>query len=237
MRYRNVDGTHNLRDTGGYRVGNSTTRFDTLFRSDGLHRLSDAGKQAFTELGIRHVIDLRDDTEREVHPDALPDGVQLTPHSIFPSALSHIGEQLDVVSLTERIYHDYAPNTVAALNVIASTDEATLVHCTAGKDRTGAVIALTLTAVGVDRDDVFHDYAETETRLRGAWLDAQLRALDRLGYEVNDTVIGLLSGSPVEAIDAAMSRIDREYGSVETYLLRQGLDEATIERLATRLVS
>lgn len=237
MRYHHIDGTHNLRDTGGYRAGDSTTRFGTLFRSDGLHRLSDEGRAALSRLGIRHVIDLRDDTEREVQPDALPDGIRLTPHSIFPSALSHIGEQLDIFSLTDRIYHDYAPNTVAALTVIADTDESTLVHCTAGKDRTGAVIALTLTAVGVDRDDVFHDYAETESRLRGAWLDAQLQALDRMGYEVNDTVIGLLSASPVEAIDAAMSRIDREYGSVETYLIRHGLDEAIIERLTTRLVS
>lgn len=235
-RVQQVEGTHNLRDVGGYRTSAGVTRWGTLFRSDGLHQLSNSGLTALGTLGIGGVIDLRDDRERHHQPDRLPEGVVLIEHPIFPSALAHVAERMNIFTLTENIYLEHAPRTVDALRVIAAQDSPTLVHCTAGKDRTGAVIALALTAVGVDRDDVYADYAATEALLRGPWLDEHLAALKTLGLEITDDVLGLVSTSPVEAIERAMQRIDTEYGSVTQYLRVHGINDAILARLHERLV-
>lgn len=236
-RLQSVEGTYNLRDTGGYKTPTGTTRWGTLFRSDGLDRLTDTGLSEFADLGIGHVIDLRDDVERSVQPDRLPAGVEHLAHPIFPSARAHVSDQMTIFDLTDGIYLNHADNLVATLSMIADAEPATLVHCTAGKDRTGAVIALALTAVGVDRDDVFHDYAETEENLRGEWVEHHVSALKRHGIEVTDEVLGLVATSPVAAIAQSMSRIDEQYGSVEAYLAAHGADDATLTRLSNRLVS
>lgn len=237
MRIQHVDGTYNLRDVGGYRTPAGTTKWGTLFRSDGLHRLTDTGRAEFAGLGITRVIDLRDDYERAHEPDALPLGVELLAHPIFPSAMAHVGDRLDIYSLTDRIFLDHADATVAAIGMIASADSPTLVHCTAGKDRTGAVVALTLAAVGVDRDDVFHDYAQTEEFLRGEWLERHLAVLRAHDMEITKEVLGLVSTSPIAAIEQTMKRIDSTYGSLESYLVAHGLEQSTLELLNERLVS
>lgn len=236
-RLKTVEGTYNLRDTGGYRTPTGSTRWGTLFRSDGLNRLTEAGLAEFEALGIGHVIDLRDDEERASSPDRVPAGVIEVAHSIFPSARAHVSDKMTIFDLTDGIYLNHADTLVPTLGLLADAPSPTLVHCTAGKDRTGAVIALALTAVGVDRDDVFHDYAATEENLRGEWVDWHLSALRRLGLEVTDEVHGLVASSPVDAIARAMQRIDAEYGSVNDYLAKHGADDAMLARLSGRLVS
>lgn len=241
VRLQAVEGTVNLRDVGGYRADGGTVQWRTLYRSDGLHRLTDAGLEAFSKLGVSEVLDLRDDMERERAPDRLPAGVRLTPMPIFPSAHDHIARNLDVEQLTEMIYVEHAKALTGAVNHLAaearSGDGAALVHCTAGKDRTGAVVALTLSAIGVDRDDVLHDYAETEKHLAGPWLDEHLDLVLALGMEVTDAVRGLIGASPLPALDRALKGIEREYGSVRDYLISHGLSEQGIERLHRRLVT
>lgn len=236
-RLKTVEGTYNLRDVGGYRAGSSTTKWGTLFRSDGLHRLTSAGVEAIADLGITRVVDLRDELERTRQPDALPDTFEQVAHPIFPSALAHVSGRFTIYDLTEMIYIDHAVTTVNALDVIAQSDAPTLVHCTAGKDRTGAVITLALSAVGVDRDDVLHDFAQTEEHLRGEWLDNHLASLRTLKLEITDEVYGLVSSSPVDALERALHKVEQEYGSIEQYLIDHGATELTLERLHERLVS
>ncbi len=71
-----VNGTYNFRDVGGYPVPEGVVRRGKLFRSDGLARLGDEGRQSLRDLGVRVVIDLRDDFETEVMPDDV-DGLDL----------------------------------------------------------------------------------------------------------------------------------------------------------------
>lgn len=242
-RLLDIDGTFNLRDVGGYRADGGSVAWQRLYRSDGLFGLTDAGLQAFEKLGIRQVIDLRDDEERGRAPNRLPVNVEMTPFPIFPSANAHFHRNLGIFELTELILHQHASNVVGAISVLSApttdpVDEAraALVHCTAGKDRTGAVIALTLTAVGVARDDVLHDYAETEKNLAGTWLDNHLELVRSYGVEVTEQVRELVGGSPIPALDKALKSVEHEFGSVRDYLLHHGLPEDSIARLHARLV-
>lgn len=236
-RLQQVDGTHNLRDVGGYRAEGGTTAWGRMFRSDGLHRLTPQGLVALQALEIRNIIDLRDDNERLLAPDLLPDGAQLIAQPIFPDAMAHVQQKLGVGALTELIYLQYADTLADTLHLLSHTEGASVVHCTAGKDRTGAVIALTLTAIGVDRDDVLHDYAETEHNLKGPWLEQHIESLRHAGAEITPEVLSLVSSSPAPVLDRAFKLIEHEYGSIRDYLLTHGLQESSIESLHSRLVS
>ena len=238
-----VEGTYNLRDLGGMRADGGTIAAGRLFRSDALSALSEAGMGQFAGLGITRVIDLRDDGERERSPDTLPASATLIPHPIFPSASSHVVRGLDIFGLTEVIYLEHADTLATALALLAEQGEeareaagATLFHCTAGKDRTGAVAALALTAVGVSRDDVVADYAASEANLRGEWLDTHLAALARLGLELTPATEGLVGRTPPEALERTLVELDRRFGSVRDYLRASGVSDVTLERLHAALV-
>lgn len=232
-----IEGTYNFRDLGGFRVDGGATRSGVLFRSDSLHRLSGPGREQFGGLGIARVIDLRDDRERSIAPDALPESALLLPHPIFPSAEAHIKRQLDIFSLTELIYAEHGDTLTRAVGLVADSESgATVFHCTAGKDRTGAVAALALLAVGVERDDVLHDYAESEINLSAEWLPAHLEALRVYGVEVTPVIEQLVGSTPIEAIDRALAGVERRHGSVRDYLLANGLEAAALDRLQERLV-
>ena len=98
-----IEGTYNFRDLGGLRAGDRHTRSGLLFRADSLARLAAPGQAQLQELGVTRVVDLRDDVERQAMPDALPAGIELVAHPIFPSAHAHVDRQLDIYSLTELI--------------------------------------------------------------------------------------------------------------------------------------
>jgi protein-tyrosine phosphatase len=235
-----VEGTYNFRDVGGYPAAGGVTRPGKLFRADALGRLGDAGRQALRELGIRVVIDLRDDFEVDALPDDLAGlDIQVLHLPVFEgsgASASTVGAT--IVHLYEKIAFQHTDVIVKAIKEIADTgDEPVIVHCTAGKDRTGVVIALALLAVGVDRETVVDDYAQTEANLAGPWLEGMLELVRGYGVEVTPDLRVILGGSPREALETLLDRIDERYGSVHEYLLAAGLDELELARLRSVLVA
>lgn len=234
-----IDGTYNFRDVGGYPVDGGTIRPGKLYRADALGRLGPAGRDALRELGIRIVIDLRDDFEVEALPDDL-DGldVEVLHLPVFEgsgASASTVGAT--IVHLYDKIVFQHTDVIVRALREIADTgEEPVVVHCTAGKDRTGIVVALALLAVGVDRETVVSDYALTEENLRGPWLEGMLELVRGYGVEVTPDLRIILGGSPREALEVTIDRIEERAGSVRQYLLDAGLDELELARLRSVLV-
>ncbi|KQR52636.1 hypothetical protein ASF88_14110 [Leifsonia sp. Leaf336] len=234
-----VNGTYNFRDVGGYPVPQGVVRNGKLFRSDGLARLGDAGRQTLQELGVRVVIDLRDDFETEVMPDDVDGlGLQRLHLPVFEgsgASASTIG--ITLVGLYEKILLQHRDVVVRALREIADTgEEAVVVHCTAGKDRTGIVIALALSAVGVDRETVVADYAATQANLDGEWLEGMIALVKSHGVEVTPALRVILGGSPPAALEEALDLLDREFGGVREYLLDSGLSEIELAKLRSVLV-
>lgn len=228
-----IEGTYNFRDLGGLRAGERRTRAGLLFRSDALARLGAAGQAQLQELGITRVIDLRDDTERAMTPDSLPAGIDLVAHPIFPSASAHVERKLDIFSLTELIYSEHADTLAAGITMLACGGP-TVFHCTAGKDRTGAIAALTLLALGVDRDDVLTNYEASEVHLRGAWFDQHIAVLRGHGVDVTPVIEQLVGSSPAAALDQALTSVVAARGGALGYLRAAGVTDATIERLNER---
>lgn len=234
-----IDGTYNFRDVGGYPAGGGTTRVGKLYRADALGRLGESGREALRDLGVKIVIDLRDDFEVEALPDDL-DGldVEVLRLPVFEgsgASASTVGAT--IVHLYDKIVFQHTDVIVTALREIADTGDApVVVHCTAGKDRTGIVVALALLAVGVDRETVVADYALTEANLEGPWLEGMLELVRGYGVEVTPDLRVILGGSPREALETTIDRIEERAGSVRAYLLDAGLDEVELAKLRSVLV-
>lgn len=127
------------------------------------------------------------------------------------------------------------PEAYAFIAGLIADGKHTLIHCTAGKDRTGVGSALVLDAVGVERDAIITDYSKTHDNLSGAWADAMTAQLKKQGVELNDKLMDLLTASPEDVMAETLTRIDNEYGGSAAYLTSGGLTEDQLNALRTTL--
>ena len=120
----------------------------------------------------------------------------------------------------------------------ATTDPPTavLVHCTAGKDRTGVSTALMLDAAGAERAAVVADYASSQEHLAGAWAEGMYAMVAKTGIPLTDSLRELISGTPAAAIEHAFAWIDAQGGSA-AYLQSGGLTDGDLAALRRRLAS
>jgi protein tyrosine/serine phosphatase len=179
-RWIELEGAVNVRDLGGLpTTDGSTTTPGVLVRSDNLQGLSDKDvRRLVDDHGIRTVLDLRTPTEvRSEGPGPLvAEGVRHINLDLIPTWDEEEGtdrivphEQREEGDLSHfyLTYLDQMPQSVVdALHVIAGADSGpVLVHCAAGKDRTGVIVALALHVAGVQRDEIVADYALTGERI------------------------------------------------------------------------
>lgn len=231
-----VSGATNFRDVGGLPAGGSVTREGVLFRSGNLVAVDEAGVRTLRRLGIRRVIDLRDESEVAHAPsrlDDLPVDVQTEP-LFLGSVASFFARDVSLEALYDAIVDD-APDRVVAVVRGILTAQPVLVHCTVGKDRTGVTVAIALAAAGVDREAVIADYARTEDLLPAERNAAVLRAIRSLHPETTHAE-ALATRSPAPVMRALLERLDREYGSPAGYLQAHGLQDSELTRLREVLV-
>lgn len=232
-----VEGLHNLRDVGGYDVaGGGTTRWGLLYRGGALDDLGTASHEPMAGIGLRTIIDMREDTELdELRASVFPAGVAAHRSPLYRGRISIAGmDSLEEIYL--EILSLCGPEIAAVLELLAAPDALpALVHCSAGKDRTGLVIGLLLSALGVPDDVVAQDYGITET----AWSDDERERMVRKGLAMGAraTRITELMGSPPAVMHATLAWLRSEYGSVEGYLLAGGLRPESLAVLRQRLVS
>jgi protein-tyrosine phosphatase len=233
-----IEGLVNLRDLGGLATeSGALTRHGRLLRSDSPHDLSELGLRALLDLGMRIVVDLRTVSERESLPSPLVGAGNVRDHHTpifndgddFPRNLATAAE-VYCWWLRER-----GTGVGAALTAIADAESApVLVHCHAGKDRTGVIIALVLRVAGVTVDAIADDYARSGVQL------ADMLARDRVSAVaagMDEVRVERLFTVHREAMVETLSRIDAEHGGVAPLLRRLGLDDARIDRLARLLLA
>ena len=252
----------NARDLGGY-VGadGRTVRRGVLFRADALHRLSPGDIERVGALGLACVIDLRSPDEAAVVGlDRLPSPgpaqlVALPLHDpdnkIFVSVGAMLGRPgalalpmdaiRDAAAIMEELYRWFVASPAArqtfaaAVRIIAARDALPLLfHCTAGKDRTGWLSAILLSALGVSRDEVIADYVRTEERNAAG----NEYLLTVLAGRLDDpqAAVPLLQARR-EYVEAAFAEVDLRYGGMAGYLRDGlGLGDATIADLRAHLL-
>lgn len=250
-----LQGAANARDLGGLPlVGGGTTRAGVLWRADNLQGLTAADVALLRERGLGTVVDLRSPFEVDNEgPGPLVGVVPHARHSLLPE----VGKGTDVDAdgevdalLTRRrdlraqfpatpsvgfylAYLDDRPESVVgALHAVRTAEGAALVHCAAGKDRTGVVVALALSVAGVTPDAIVADYAASGDRI-GAIL-ARLRASPTYAADL-DRQPDDAHRPRAQTMEVWLHELDTRHGGAGRWLDAHGFGADEQEALRRRL--
>lgn len=217
-----LQGASNFRDLGGYAgMGGRALRWRRLFRSDHLANLTDVDRARLAALGPATAFDFRGGAERAATPYNLP-GITQRSLAIEPSVVQRMQDLVDaghsltapvvaglMADLYRSLIRDQAHHFAALFNHLLQTDAPVVMHCTAGKDRTGVAAALILLALGVSRDQVLQDYLLTNALYQHPPLPQSQTPADALA---------VLWRVQAGFLDAALQTADEEHGSIDRYL-------------------
>jgi protein-tyrosine phosphatase len=256
-----LDGLANLRDVGGIPTSDGDKIIPgRLLRSDNLQTLTASDVDQLLGLGLTDVIDLRSDYEAEregpgplasseVHihqfslfrewqagvgepkPDVRPDVV---PEEALPWIDLEPSVELDnqVASVYFSYLVDRPDSVLAALRTIARAPGVALVHCAAGKDRTGTIVALALSVADAERQAIIDDYAASSERVE--------QVVERL--MASPTYAENLEGRPIsshlsrpEAMISFLRYIDETFGGVLPMLIKMGWTADDTDQLRAKL--
>ena len=243
-RHIELERAFNFRDLGGYPTADGgTTKWQVLYRADGIHRISDADVLTLQPLGLRTVIDLRTPDEIEQHgrfPLEAYD-VDYHHHPVLdvvwsPEQIESLGDS--PTFLVDRYREMLVTGEGAlgrSLRLLAENDTYPAVfHCAAGKDRTGIVAALVLALVGAADEVIAEDYALSREGVARMieWVKENMpEARERMSKAPSS----MMEAEP-ESILALLDHIRAEHGSIEQYVGTLGVDRDHIERLRVALV-
>jgi protein tyrosine/serine phosphatase len=229
----------NFRDVGGYRTTDGRSiRWRRLFRAGGLSELSAADLVVLRELGIATVVDLRSTAEWDSGRFPV-EHIPVTLHHvpIVEEILDPTRYELPKGMLAAR-YQDYArigsEPIAKAISVIAEPGgHPVVVHCLAGKDRTGVVVAITLALLGIDDETIAEDYALSNlvmAQLR-AWAEARADRPVRSAELDNE----VFSANPTN-ITSLLAALRDAHGSIEDYAVAAGVKPEAIDALRDSLL-
>ena len=225
----NVPGVQNFRDLGGYPVyaQHKRIRWGMLYRSARIDLSQPATRDKLNHLGIRTVIDLRTPSESPLPADTLPGQPRVVHIPIPVDCLTDILADIDqqriqpdtIGRIVERINrHIVAANAPAFRQMfdilLDKENYPAVIQCSTGKGRTGIALALVLSALGVNDDDIMTDY-----RLSRFNIPTAISYVYELPVRSQEALITLFSARE-NFLNAAKDEIERTYGSVDEYLTK-----------------
>ena len=233
------DGIHNFRDYGGYSTlhGNRLVS-NRLFRSGDFSKASGKDLTQLSRLNLSAMIDLRGKKEREKEPAVLSDSFSPTVYCSegetainAPALAPHlegIGTRQSADDMRKEMINRYSTlpfrpylNQVYRMyfKVLASVNGATVVFCSAGKDRTGLLVALLHSLLGVHHDDIISEFLLTNYAPgQEARIDSLRDSIQkRFGAGLSEDAIRVVTSVEPEYLETAFSIIIERFGSVEAY--------------------
>ena len=239
-RQLNWNNCQNTRHLGGLKTSDDrVTSSRALVRSDNLTRLTLEGQHAVLNDGVTTVIDLRfvQELEKDPNPFAARADINYLHLPLMSTAQTDAMAVIRAATTTQEAYRatleGFQGNIAAILNGIAESPAGRVVlHCSVGKDRTGLMTALALSAVGVSKHDIAQDYALTDAYLQASY-DQELAQIT--DPEERRKAAEDLRTKPEYILDT-LEFIEQAYGSTRAYLQNCGMQPATLEKLKTRLL-
>ena len=239
-RHHRFPAVFNFRDLGGYPTTDGHhVRWRRVFRADGIHRLT---RDDLAPLGIRSVVDLRTDLERDERGAFAGDGIATHHLPVIEATWEReavLPDHDEVEYLVAR-YVEMLESGSAAIagtfRLLADADALPLVfHCAAGKDRTGVTAAMLLSSLGVGDDNIAGDYAlsTSATHQFIEWLRSERPA----AVAEMESLPTVFLASPRAAMEGFLVALRAEHGSVERYLRDIGVDDATVAAVRANLLA
>ncbi len=252
-----LDNVMNFRDFGGYPTKDGARVAPvTLWRSASFAGANEADIARLNGLGVRFVVDLRRPEERAMEPNRWPGegvdvvaegaegiegGLAMPPHlaALLQSDLNADGVRGYMLGAYRGFVEEerYVRLFAEWFRRLDETGGPAVVHCAAGKDRTGFICALTLHVLGVDEEVIFGDYELTNAVVD---MDARMprireRMQERLGRAISPATLAPMMGVHRDYLHAAFEAVAERAGSLDSYLENTlGVDAARRERLRAR---
>ena len=250
----------NFRDYGGYLTeSGQQVAWGKLFRTGHMGDLSDADVEAIARLGIVRVCDFRREEEAAHRPSRLPRGLEptsivISPGSsmdLFSATLSESVEEATIDTFMQEINRDLAANHSASYRrmfdeLLDAREQASIIHCSAGKDRTGFGGLLVLAALGVPVADCLDDYLLTNRYVdierevarwtrdyEGADTSAWTGQADGSGpLRFDRQALAVILGVKASYLQAALEQINADFDGIDAYLRQQiGLSDLELSAL------
>ena len=249
-----LEGIHNFRDYGGYPVaGGGRLKRGVLWRSGQHVDATERDLGVVDRLGLAHVVDFRGASERSNAPCRRPEGFAAEVH-FYDGETANLAPHLEAADgvldvegarqAMERVYRNLPVREPVLwvmrryFQVLAGSEGASLVHCLAGKDRTGMTVALLHHALGVHPDDAMEDFLLTNTAGNiEARIAAGASAVRARHGNISDDTIRVLMGVEARYLDAMREAVEDAHGSLDGFLEDAlGVTPETREALRSRLV-
>ena len=257
-RFINIEGVHNFRDFGGYETKKgSRVKRNKLFRAGQFVNLTDNGRESLNQIGPKLVVDLRRAKEREEQPGKFgtmglrhiigaskhDSGADLPPHLAylrddevtFDATFAHMIDTYRRMPDLDEYKHLF----FEAFSALANQEVPLIIHCAAGKDRTGVLCALILDTLEVDRSLIMEDYLLTnKTPNLDRIIEGYAKKLsEKFGktFDAKDTFP--MGAVYAEYLDTAFETIARNYGDSSQYLEAIGVTEEMKKEIRLHLVS
>jgi len=255
-RHIDFEGIENFRDFGGYDTAHGRpVRRGLLYRSANHAYASEADLARMRELGLAAIVDLRRTEERAREPSkrwpgfgaAVVENDILSDHADWAQSMRDAEVDAQWFLDDAMAYYRRAPFEPRHLDLfaryfrtLAEAKGAIVVHCAAGKDRTGLICALTHHVLGVSEADIMADYLLTNDESRMArkmgFLGPWLR--DTVGKSVDEAALRVAVSVSPAYLETAFATIRGRHGSLDGYLTETlGVDEALRRRLQARLLA
>jgi protein-tyrosine phosphatase len=227
-----LEGARNLRDLGGYAtLDGRITRWRTLYRSDSSHRFAESARAALVARGLKTIVDLREDDEIAANPSVFCASNEVSycwrpfwgspmPNGLVPDLSRGYVRELDLCG--DRL-------ATVCRELAQPGGLPALVHCAAGKDRTGVLVALLLAVARVSPEIIVDDYVLTKMSLGEEYLEESRRWVVERGGVWQEQAH--LFDTPPERMQRTLEHLERRWGGAERYLISHGMPDAEVEQL------
>ena len=244
----------NFRDLGGARVTDGRiVRYGRVFRSEAILRPRQEDIDALARHKIGLVFDLRSASEAASHPNsfmrsqgaeilAFNVGTDVRAKGTFWDLLSQDASPPTVQALLQKIYRAIPLAVAPALRTLFERLDSgappLLLHCAAGKDRTGVVSAMLLQALGAPREAVVEDYLETRNRLTERWVAQSTKTMTEVaGGPLHAESLDMLIGVRRDFLEHSFCWMERKFGDADNFLrVEAGLTDDRRSRIRDRLL-